>query len=174
MFCRERFKTVPYIFLIMISIESKLVSLQSLKKKLIALRRQGKTIAFTNGCFDLMHIGHVKYLQAAKKKDRVLIVGLNSDKSISAIKGPSRPVCPQKSRAAVLAALECVDFVVVFNEETPYTLIKAVQPDILIKGADWKGKDVVGSDIAKKVELIKYIDGFSTTNIINRILGKTS
>ena len=156
-------------FQTMIKLETKLISLQSLKKKLIALRRQGKTITFTNGCFDLMHLGHVKYLQAAKKKDRVLIVGLNSDKSISRIKDPSRPICPQKSRAAVLAALESVDFVVIFNEETPYNLIKALRPDVLIKGADWKGKTVVGSDISKKIELIKYIKGFSTTNIIEKI-----
>jgi D-beta-D-heptose 7-phosphate kinase/D-beta-D-heptose 1-phosphate adenosyltransferase len=152
---------------------TKIISLQSLKKKLIALRRQGKTIAFTNGCFDLMHMGHVKYLQLAKKSNRVLIVGLNSDQSISRIKGPSRPICPQKSRAFVLAALEMVDFVILFNEETPYKLIKALQPDILIKGADYKGKEVVGSDLVKKVELIKYVEGFSTTNIINRILGKS-
>lgn len=154
---------------IMISLESKILSLQSLKRKLIALRRSGKTIAFTNGCFDLMHLGHVKYLQAAKKNDHILIVGLNSDKSIRKIKDPSRPICPQKSRAAVLAALQCVDFVVLFDEETPYQLIRAVKPDVLIKGADYKGKMVVGSDIAKKVELVKYIKGFSTSAIIKKI-----
>ena len=153
----------------MSKLENKIIGLQALKVKLSALRRQGKTIAFTNGCFDLMHMGHVSYLQAAKKGNRVLVVGLNSDKSISRIKGPNRPICPQKSRAAVMAALECVDFVVIFNEDTPYNLIKAVKPDILVKGADWKGKEVVGSDIAKKIELIKYIPGFSTTNIIEKI-----
>ncbi len=153
----------------MISLESKIISLQSLKKKLIALRRQGKTIAFTNGCFDLMHIGHVQYLQAAKKQNRILVVGLNSDKSIRSIKDPSRPICPQKSRAAVLASLQSVDFVVLFDEETPYQLIKALQPDVLIKGADYKGKEVVGSDIVRKVELVKYVKGFSTTNIIEKI-----
>lgn len=148
--------------------------MQSLKKKLSVLRREGRTIAFTNGCFDLMHVGHVKYLERAKKDNRVLIVGLNSDRSISRIKGPSRPICPQKSRAAVIASLEAVDFVVIFNEETPYKLIKAVKPDVLIKGADYKGKEVVGSDIAGKVELIKFVEGFSTTNIINRILKAAS
>ena len=158
----------------MTSLESKIISLQSLKKKLIALRRQGKTIAFTNGCFDLMHLGHVKYLQAAKKNNRILIVGLNSDQSIRLIKDPTRPICSQESRAAVLAALEAVDFVVLFHEETPYQLIKALGPDILIKGADYKGKEVAGSDLVKKVELIKYIKGYSTTNIIHRILGKAS
>ncbi len=153
----------------MISPAKKIIGTTALKKKLSALRKAGKTIAFTNGCFDLMHLGHVTYLQAAKKDGRVLVVGLNSDKSISRIKGPSRPICPQRSRAAVLAALSCVDFVVIFNEETPHELIKAVQPDILIKGADWKGKKIVGSEIAQKVELIKYVNGFSTTSIIERI-----
>lgn len=153
----------------MISSEKKIIGLQALKKKLSALRLQGRTIAFTNGCFDLMHLGHVQYLQAAKQSNRVLIVGLNSDQSIRRIKGPSRPICPQKSRAAVLAALACVDYVVIFNEETPYNLIKALRPDILIKGADWKGKEIVGADIAGKVELIKYVPGFSTTNIIEKI-----
>ncbi len=158
----------------MILKETKLISLQLLKKKLIALRRAGKIIAFTNGCFDLMHLGHIKYLQAAKKNNRVLIVGLNSDQSIIRIKGPSRPICSQKSRSLVLAALEVVDFVVIFDEETPYNLIKTLKPDVLIKGADWKGKEIIGSDVVKKVELIKYVKGFSTTNIINRILGKSS
>lgn len=152
-----------------ISLESKIISLQALKKKLSALRRSGKVIAFTNGCFDLMHLGHVKYLQAAKKKDRILIVGLNSDRSIHQLKGKNRPICPQASRAAVLAALASVDYVVLFDEVTPYKLIQAVKPDIMIKGADYKGKEVVGADIAGKLELIKFVKGFSTTNIIEKI-----
>ena len=151
-------------------IKNKILSLPALLKKLPALRRQGKTIAFTNGCFDLMHIGHVKYLEEASKGNRVLIVGLNSDASIHRIKGPSRPIVVQKSRAAVLAALESVDFVVIFNEATPYKIIAAIKPDILIKGADWKGKSVVGEDLVKKVEFVKYIQGFSTTNIIEKII----
>ena len=148
----------------------KIIPLSALLNKLPALRRQGKTITFTNGCFDLMHIGHVKYLEDAGKGNRVLIVGLNSDVSTSRIKGPSRPIVGQKSRAAVLAALESVDFVVIFNEVTPYKIIAAIKPDILIKGADWKGKLVVGEDLVKKVELVKYIQGFSTTNIIRKII----
>ena len=154
----------------MVKLENKIVGVQSLKKKLSAVRKQGKTIVFTNGCFDLMHLGHVKYLQAAKSANAVVVVGLNSDRSIKRIKGPSRPIVAQRSRAAVLAALESVDFVVIFNEETPYALIKAVQPDILVKGADWKGKKVVGADVAKKLRFIKYEEGFSTTNIIERVL----
>ncbi|MBI4309513.1 MAG: D-glycero-beta-D-manno-heptose 1-phosphate adenylyltransferase [Candidatus Omnitrophica bacterium] len=151
------------------ALAGKIVSKQALREKLAALKKQGKTIAFTNGCFDLMHLGHVTYLEAAKRGGRVLVVGLNGDGSIRRIKGPSRPICPQKSRAAVLAALSCVDFVVIFNEDTPYNLIKTVKPDILIKGADWKGKPVVGADIAGKVEFIKYVNGFSTTNIIGKV-----
>ena len=148
----------------------KVLSLTSLLKKLPSLRRQGKTIAFTNGCFDLMHIGHVKYLEKASRGNRILIVGLNSDKSINCIKGPNRPIVEQKSRAAVLAALESVDFVVIFNEDTPHKTIAAIKPDILIKGADWKGKSVAGEDLVKKVEFIKFIKGFSTTNIIEKII----
>ena len=161
------------VYYFLMNLSNKIITKQKLQKKLHAYKKSGKTIAFTNGCFDLMHMGHVSYLEKAKgapKQNRILIVGLNSDKSISSIKGPSRPICPQQSRAAVLAALACVDFVVIFNEDTPYNLIKALQHDILIKGADWKGKQVIGSDIAKKLEFITYINGFSTTNIIEKIL----
>ena len=151
------------------AIKNKIISLSDLLKKLPGLRRQGKPLAFTNGCFDLMHIGHVKYLEEAGRGNRILIVGLNSDKSTRSIKGPNRPIVTQKSRAAVLAALESVDFVVIFNEDTPYKTIAAVKPDILIKGADYKGKSVVGEDLVKKVEFINFIKGFSTSNIIEKI-----
>jgi len=152
------------------AIKNKIFTLSALLKELSALRRQGKIIAFTNGCFDLMHVGHVKYLEDAGRGNRVLIVGLNSDASIRRIKGPSRPIVAQRSRAAVLAALESVDFIVIFNEDTPYKTIASIKPDVLIKGADWKGKPVVGADLVKKVEFIKYIQGFSTTNIIEKII----
>jgi rfaE bifunctional protein nucleotidyltransferase chain/domain len=152
---------------------SKIVSLSVLKKRLAGLRRAGRTIAFTNGCFDILHCGHVRYLQSAKGKERgqgrVLIVGLNSDASVRRIKGPERPIVPQKERAEVLAALEVVDFVTIFNEETPQKLIEALRPDVLIKGADWKGKPVAGSDVVKKVEMIRYVPGCSTTNIVEKI-----
>jgi D-beta-D-heptose 7-phosphate kinase/D-beta-D-heptose 1-phosphate adenosyltransferase len=152
------------------SINNKILKLHGLLKKLPALRRQGKIIVFTNGCFDLMHIGHVKYLEEAGKGNRILIVGLNSDISINRIKGPGRPIIAQKSRAAVLAALESVDFVVIFNEQTPHKTIAAIKPDILIKGADWKGKSVVGEDLVKRIEFVKFIKGFSTTKIIEKII----
>lgn len=151
-------------------IEDKILSLPRLLKKLPILRRQGKTIAFTNGCFDLMHVGHVKYLQEARRKgNRILIVGLNSDASIRRIKGTDRPIAGQKSRLAVVAALESVDFVVVFGEETPEKLISAIRPDILVKGADWKGRPIAGDKFVKKVEFIRYVPGFSTTKIIEKI-----
>jgi len=159
-----------------VSTKTKIVTAAALKRKLPGLRGAGKKIAFTNGCFDILHAGHVSYLEKAKKSSRILVVGLNSDRSIRRIKGPKRPINPQTHRARVLAALTCVDFVVLFNTETPYQLIKALQPDILIKGADWKAAEVVGSDVVKarggKIELLKYVSNCSTTNIIKTILKK--
>ncbi|MBL8012414.1 MAG: D-glycero-beta-D-manno-heptose 1-phosphate adenylyltransferase [Candidatus Omnitrophica bacterium] len=155
------------------SIRSKIIGLSQLKKEVVRLRKAGKTVAFTNGCFDILHYGHVTYLEKAKKKDRILILGLNSDESIRRLKGPDRPVNPQQARAAVVAALQSVDFVTVFTQDTPLKLIQAVLPDVLIKGADWKGKVVVGADEVKanggKVEFIKFVDHFSTTGIIQTI-----
>ena len=150
---------------------TKILAIKALKIKLAALRRQKKTIVFTNGCFDILHWGHVSYLEVAKNKGRgrILVIGLNSDRSVRGLKGPQRPIVPQEERARVLAALGCVDFVVLFNEPTPYELIRALSPDILIKGADWKGKRVAGDDLVKRVEFIKYIDKLSTTNIIEKI-----
>ena len=151
----------------------KIIGLEILKRRIQKLRRQGKKIAFTNGCFDIIHFGHVQYLEKAKKNNRILIVGINNDASVRKIKGPKRPVVRAQFRAAVVAALGCVDFVVIFNEETPYKLIQAVKPDILVKGADWKGKEVIGSDIVKRnkgrVELVPYAKGFSTTVMIEKI-----
>lgn len=158
------------------NIKQKVVSLPVLKKKIAQLRRSGKKIAFTNGCFDILHLGHVTYLEQAKKNGRALIVGVNSDSSVRRIKGKQRPIVPQQARAAVLAALTSVDYVVIFTEDTPLKTIQAIKPDILIKGADWKGKEVIGSDIVGKnggkVEFIKYIPQNSTTNIIDNVLKK--
>ena len=147
-----------------------------LKKIFPRLRRQGKKIAFTNGCFDLLHYGHVRYLEKAKSANRVLIVGVNSDSSVRRIKGTGRPINDEKSRAAVLAALVSVDYVVIFHEDTPLDLIRSLVPDILIKGADWKGKKVVGAEVVQavggKIELVPYLSGFSTTSIIKAIDAK--
>ena len=144
------------------------MKLPTLKRKLKSLRR--KKIVFTNGCFDLLHLGHVRYLEEAKTKGDVLIVGLNSDKSVRRIKQKGRPIMPEVSRAAVLAALASVDYVVLFDEATPLKLISAVKPDILVKGADYRGKDVVGKSVARRTLLIKFTKGYSTSKIVHKIL----
>jgi rfaE bifunctional protein nucleotidyltransferase chain/domain len=154
--------------------KKKILSINTLRKKIKQLRAEGRTIAFTNGCFDLLHVGHVTYLEKAKGKDRILIVGLNSDRSTRSIKGPQRPIMGQDERAAVLAALSVVDFITIFDEDTPEKIIGILQPDILIKGADWKGQKVAGSEIVQsrggKVLFIPYVDGKSSTSIIERIM----
>jgi D-beta-D-heptose 7-phosphate kinase/D-beta-D-heptose 1-phosphate adenosyltransferase len=125
-------------------------------------------IVFTNGCFDIIHSGHIKYLREAKALGDILIIGLNSDSSVSRIK-PKRPVNPQEHRAEVLSSLEMVDYVTLFDENTPYELIKFLKPDILVKGGDWKKEDIVGSDIAKETHSLPYVEGVSTSEIIEKI-----
>jgi rfaE bifunctional protein nucleotidyltransferase chain/domain len=144
------------------------VNWNELKQRVEKLKTEGKKLVFTNGCFDIIHAGHIRYLKEAKALGDVLIVGLNSDKSVSAIK-PGRPVNPQDQRAEVLSSLEMIDYVTMFDEETPYALIKLLQPDILVKGGDWKKEDIVGSDIAKETHSLPYIKGISTTEIIEKI-----
>jgi len=133
------------------------------------LKIRGKKIVFTNGCFDILHAGHVRYLETAKSYGDVLILGLNSDRSVSALKGENRPINLELDRAYILAALEAVDYVVVFDEDTPYELMKAVQPHILVKGGDYEGKEVVGQDIADELKLVQFVDGKSTTKTIEKI-----
>ncbi len=133
------------------------------------LRKRGKKIVFTNGCFDILHVGHVKYLEVAKSFGDVLIVGLNSDESVSRLKGPTRPVNTEDDRAYILASLEAVDYVVKFYEDTPYELIKATQPHILVKGGDYTGKEVVGQDIVGELRLVDFVQGKSTTKTIEKI-----
>lgn len=135
-------------------------------------RINGKRVVFTNGCFDILHVGHVKYLQEAKSYGDVLIVGLNSDASVSRLKGPSRPVNTMQDRAYLLAALEAVDFVVPFEDDTPYELIKMISPDILVKGGDYKGKEVVGAEFSGELRLVEFVDGKSTTKTIQKIQGE--
>ena len=134
-------------------------------------KAQNKTVVFTNGCFDILHKGHVSYLNTAKSFGDVLIVGLNSDESVKRLKGEDRPINNEEDRAYILSALESVDYVVIFDEDTPYELISKVKPDILVKGADYEGKEVVGSDIAKETKLVKFVDGKSTSSTIDKILG---
>ncbi len=138
-------------------------------------RARGETIAFTNGCFDLIHAGHVEYLDFAGRQGDVLVVGLNSDRSVRTIKGPERPVCPEAQRARVLSALEVIDYIVLFDEETPARLIESVRPDVLIKGEDWRQKGVVGREFVEsyggRVALAPLVKGLNTTDLVNRIRG---
>ena len=151
-------------------IYDKILNKESLEEKLNLWRKEGKTIVFSNGCFDILHRGHVEYLSKAADLGDILIIGLNTDASVKRIKGPSRPVNDEKARAVVLAALEFVDAIMFFDEDTPYNLIKNVQPDVLVKGKDYKAEDIVGYDIVTnkggKVETIELVEGFSTTNIL--------
>ena len=148
---------------------SKIKSLPALRKIITQLKKQKKRIVFTNGCFDFIHPGHVKILRQAKNKGDILIVGLNADSSVKKIKGSQRPIMNEKARAEVLAALETVDYVVLFKEPTPYNLIQKLKPHILVKGADWSKGKIVGADLVKKVCTIKLSPGHSTTNIIAKI-----
>ncbi|MCM8791754.1 MAG: D-glycero-beta-D-manno-heptose 1-phosphate adenylyltransferase [Candidatus Omnitrophica bacterium] len=156
----------------------KIVNLKKLKKILLIKRKKNKTVAFTNGCFDILHYGHIKYLKKAKELADILIVGINTDASIKKIKGNDRPINPLKHRMEVIAALEVIDYVISFPETTPSNLIKTIKPDVLIKGGDWEKRNVVGADIVKKyngkIVIIPYIKGVSTTNIIRKIVKRFS
>ena len=136
-------------------------------------RAAGKTIVFTNGVFDLLHPGHVRYLQHARTLGDALIVGINSDRSVRAVKGPDRPITPEAERAEILAALACVDAVAIFGEETPYEIISAIAPDVLVKGADWAEDAIVGRDIVEarggRVVRASIEEGYSTTSILKKI-----
>jgi D-beta-D-heptose 7-phosphate kinase/D-beta-D-heptose 1-phosphate adenosyltransferase len=148
---------------------SKILSLNELKEITVRLKSEGKRIVFTNGCFDILHIGHIRYLKDAKKLGDVLIIGLNSDASVKRLK-PQRPVNEESNRAEVLASLEMVDYITLFSEDTPYELIKTINPDVLVKGGDWKKEDIVGSDIVADVRSLPYVTGVSTSGIIEKIL----
>lgn len=152
----------------------KILDRTTLKEKIDALRQEGKKIAFTNGCFDILHVGHVRYLNEARKTADILILALNSDSSVRAIKGEKRPLVPETERAEVLAALECIDFVTIFPELTPLDLICYLKPDFLIKGGDWPEDQVVGRNEIKqwggRVTLVPEIAGKSTTNIVDKII----
>jgi D-beta-D-heptose 7-phosphate kinase/D-beta-D-heptose 1-phosphate adenosyltransferase len=152
---------------------NKILERNVLKDKLEELRKKGKKIAFTNGCFDILHVGHVRYLREAKKTADVLVLALNSDSSVRSLKGEERPLMPEKERAEILAALEFIDFVTIFHELTPLELINYLKPDILIKGGDWAEEKIVGREEIKKwggrVAIIPEVEGKSTTNIVEKI-----
>jgi D-beta-D-heptose 7-phosphate kinase/D-beta-D-heptose 1-phosphate adenosyltransferase len=154
-------------------VSRKLKSLEEIKAIVLGARNSGKRIAFTNGCFDLLHRGHVHVLRAAKACADLLIVGINSDESVKQIKGPTRPVLPEFDRCELLGAMEMVDFVILFNEPDPYQLIAAIRPDVLVKGGDWNSEKIIGADLVQEaggsVVVVPYIKGFSTTEIIERI-----
>jgi D-beta-D-heptose 7-phosphate kinase/D-beta-D-heptose 1-phosphate adenosyltransferase len=153
---------------------NKIVTKEQLVELLQPLRAGNSRIVFTNGCFDLMHVGHTRYLQAAKALGDLLVVGVNSDKSVRSLdKAPDRPIVPEAQRAEVVAALGCVDFVVVFSESDPKALITAVHPDVLVKGGDWSLDRIIGRDVVEarggRVQTIPLVPGFSTTALIHRI-----
>ena len=153
--------------------QSKLRSIQQITQITSRLKRSGKKIVFTNGCFDILHSGHVRVLKEAKALGDVLVVGLNRDASVKGLKGSGRPVTSENERAEVLCALTAVDYAVFFRESTPEKLIRAVRPDLLVKGGDWKKKDIVGAAFVEsyggKVRPLRFIQGYSTTKLIEKI-----
>ena len=153
-----------------------IVDLPKLVPIVAELKRDGKRIVFTNGCFDILHIGHVRYLKSARGLGDILVIGLNSDVSVRKIKGDKRPIVPQAERAEVLYSVRFVDYVIIFNEPDPYNTIAAVKPDILVKGGDWSIDNIVGRDIVEsyggKVQTIPFIEGASSSRIIEDIMKK--
>ena len=148
--------------------QQKIVDRSNIKEIIAGLKNEGKKVVFTNGCFDILHAGHIRYLSETKKLGDILVLGLNADESVSRIK-PGRPVVPEAERAEVLSALSMIDYIVLFHEDTPYELIKEVGPDVLVKGADWAKEDIVGNDLVKEVRTIEFVEGISTSEIIKRI-----
>jgi D-beta-D-heptose 7-phosphate kinase/D-beta-D-heptose 1-phosphate adenosyltransferase len=141
-----------------------------LAREVRGFKKQGLKVVFTNGCFDLLHVGHIRYLFEAKTKGDILVVGLNSDHSVRTIKGSKRPILPENQRAEVLASLACVDFITIFDEPDPLALIKTVLPDVLVKGSDWADHAIIGRDEVKEVVRISMIEGASTSGIIEKIV----
>ncbi|MFC1489606.1 D-glycero-beta-D-manno-heptose 1-phosphate adenylyltransferase [Candidatus Latescibacterota bacterium] len=158
------------------SSSDKIIDKNSLIDTIDELKKSGKKIVFTNGCFDILHMGHITYLNEARGLGDILVVGLNTDRSVRALKGDKRPILPEQERSHILAALECIDYVVMFDEDTPFNLIEKIRPDILAKGADYSKEEVVGHDILEsyggKVALLPLMDNISTTNIIDKIKRK--
>lgn len=156
--------------------QGKIGKLHEIKNILAKAKKERKTVVFTNGCFDLLHRGHLHLLREAKKRGDILVVALNSDRSVKAIKGPERPIFPDSERAELIAALEMVDYVTCFDEPDPYEVIRELKPDVLVKGGDWPKDSIVGANIVEgqggKVAVIPYLEGHSTTEIIERMCKK--
>jgi len=149
----------------------KIKSFKQIKTAVEKLKRAGKKVVFTNGCFDILHIGHIKLLKQAKSFGDILVVGINSDSSVKKIKGPKRPINCENDRTELLASLSMVDFVVKFFKPTPYELIKIIKPHILVKGSDWKSDEIIGREFSGKVRRVHLKSGYSTTAIIRKIKG---
>ncbi len=152
---------------------NKICTLEEAKKNCIALKNSGKRIVFTNGCFDILHPGHARYLSSARDLGDFLIVALNSDRSVQAVKGSKRPIFPEQMRAELLAALECVNSVLIFDEDNPLRVIKYLLPHILVKGGDWQEDRIIGADVVKagggEVRRVPFVKGYSTSDIIKKI-----
>lgn len=156
------------------SIKNKIYTLENLEQQLKVWAKESKKIVFTNGCFDIIHQGHIDYLAKAKDLGDILIIGLNTDKSVSEIKGKNRPIQDQVSRAIILASMQFTDAIIYFSDPTPYNLIKTIQPDILVKGADYKAEEIIGYDIVKQkggeIKTLEFLEGYSTSAIEKKIL----
>jgi D-beta-D-heptose 7-phosphate kinase / D-beta-D-heptose 1-phosphate adenosyltransferase len=156
--------------------KEKIRTREELQRIIHDLKKKGKRIVFTNGCFDLLHVGHVRYLERAKSLGDVLVVGINSDHSVQGIKGLRRPILPVEERSEILSGLGCIDYITVFDEPTPLELISILQPHVLVKGGDWTREQIVGAEVVEgaggKVVTIPFVEGSSTTNIIEMILEK--
>ncbi len=152
----------------------KIKNLQETKDECNRLKAAGKKIVFTNGCFDILHPGHTRYFHTARELGDHLIVAVNSDRSVRSIKGPKRPVLPEQARAELVAALGCVDAVLIFDEDNPLRVIEYLLPDILVKGGDWPEEGIIGADAVKRnggeVRRIPFVEGFSTTGLIEKII----
>ncbi len=156
------------------SFRDKIKEREELKEIVEGLKGEGKRVVFTNGCFDILHRGHVLYLEEARRSGDVLIVGINTDSSVKRVKGETRPIVTQEERTAVLAALEAVDYVVPFAEPDPFELISYLRPHVLVKGGDWDEQEVVGRDLVEQTVIVPYVEGASTSEMIEAILKKYS
>ena len=156
--------------------KQKIIGEKGLLRIIKNLKTRGKRIVFTNGCFDLLHIGHIRYLEKARTLGDILVVGVNSDSSVRILKGPKRPILPVKERAEILSGLGCVDYITIFNEQDPLKLITSLHPHVLVKGGDWTKEQIVGGDVVErsggKVVIISFVKGTSTSNLIGTILKK--
>ena len=156
--------------------KQKIIGKKELLRIIKNLKTRRKRIVFTNGCFDLLHIGHIRYLEKARTLGDILVVGVNSDSSVRILKGPKRPILPAKERAEILSGLGCVDYITIFNEQDPLKLITSLHPHVLVKGGDWTKEQIVGGDVVErsggKVVIISFVKGASTSNLIGTILKK--